>query len=150
MKHKVLLVALTAAVLLAGCGHQKTETLDPPIDNTPVITSEVEDEVEYVKFQDRMSMDWDSEDHMYLGKIAEYHGGTAEDRAYTILVTLNRCIEYDIPIREIVLEELYEYHGLQAYEFEEICISELTKEAFHMIMIERFDNSYGSLEYREG
>lgn len=101
------------------------------------------------KFQDKYSMDWDFTDSQFLLKIAEYHGGTTEDRAYTILVTLNRVFAERRPILDVVLEELYEIDGLNEMEFEEICVSDSSKEALRMIMYDRFDNSNGSLQYHE-
>lgn len=109
----------------------------------------IKPETKVGKFQDKYSMDWDFTDSQFLLKIAEYHGGTTEDRAYTILVTLNRVFAERRPILDVVLEELYETDGLNEMEFEEICVSDSSKEALRMIMYDRFDNSNGSLQYIE-
>lgn len=109
----------------------------------------IKPETKVGKFQDKYSMDWDFTDSQFLLKIAEYHGGTTEDRAYTILVTLNRVFAERRPILDVVLEELYETDGLNETEFEEICVSDSSKEALRMIMYDRFDNSNGSLQYIE-
>lgn len=101
------------------------------------------------KFQDKYSMDWDFVDAQYLLKIAEYHGGTKEERAYTILVTLNKVFEERKSIQDIVLEELYNNDGLESDDFEKIVASDVTKEALKMIVYDRFDNSAGSTEYKE-
>ena len=101
------------------------------------------------KFQDKYSMDWGFEDAEYLLKVAEYHGGTKEDRAYTILVTLNKVFSERKSIQDVVLDELYNNDGLKAHEFEEIVASDETKEALKMIVYDRFDNSAGSVEYKE-
>ena len=101
------------------------------------------------KFQDKYSMDWDFVDAQYLLKIAEYHGGTKEDRAYTILVTLNKVFEERRSIQDIVLEELYDNDGLESDDFEKIVATDATKEALKMIVYDRFDNSAGSTEYKE-
>lgn len=101
------------------------------------------------KFQDKYSMDWDFEDAEYLLKVAEYHGGTKEDRAYTILVTLNKVFEERRSIQDIVLEELYDNDGLESDDFEKIVATDVTKEALKMIVYDRFDNSAGSTEYKE-
>lgn len=101
------------------------------------------------KFQDKYSMDWDFVDVQYLLKIAEYHGGTKEDRAYTILVTLNKVFEERRSIQDIVLEEFYNNDGLESDDFEKIVATDATKEALKMIVYDRFDNSAGSTEYKE-
>lgn len=101
------------------------------------------------KFQDKYSMDWDFVDAQYLLKIAEYHGGTKEERAYTILVALNKVFEERRSIQDIVLEELYNNDGLESDDFEKIVASDVTKEALKMIVYDRFDNSAGSTEYKE-
>ena len=101
------------------------------------------------KFQDKYSMDWGFVDAQYLLKIAEYHGGTKEERAYTILVTLNKVFEERRSIQDIVLEELYNNDGLESDDFEKIVVSDVTKEALKMIVYDRFDNSAGSTEYKE-
>ena len=94
------------------------------------------------KFQDKYSMDWDFVD-------AQYHGGTKEDRAYTILVTLNKVFEERRSIQDIVIEELYNNDGLESDDFEKIVATDATKEALKMIVYDRFDNSAGSTEYKE-
>ena len=101
------------------------------------------------KFQDKYSMDWGFVDAQYLLKIAEYHGGTKEERAYTILVTLNKVFEERRSIQDIVLEELYDNDGLESDGFEKIVATDATKEALKMIVYDRFDNSAGSTEYKE-
>lgn len=154
MKKKLLVLAVLVCALLVGCGH-KEEVSEPPVDIVEYVMTEAEVLVgitkdgKYVKFQDRMSMDWDSSDAMYLEKCAEYHGGSVTDRAFTILVTLNRVVEQQRPIPEVVLEELYEVDGVSQYDFEGIVPSDETHEAMRMIMLDRFDNSYGSMDYIE-
>lgn len=154
MKKKLLLAVALLCALLAGCAH-KEEIAEPPEDIVKYVMSEAEASVgvtgdgTYVKFQDRMSMDWDSNDAMFLEKCAEFHGGSVTDRAYTILVTLNRVVADWRPIPEVVMEELYEVDGISQYDFEGIVPSEETHEAMRMIMLDRFDNSYGSMDYIE-
>lgn len=100
----------------------------------------VESQNTYVKFQDRMSMDWDEDE--YLLWIAQEKGGSVEDRAYTILVTLNRVAELGYPISTMVELEL----GTKFPE--NFTVDYQSMEALHMITHERFDNSEGSLRYR--
>lgn len=96
-----------------------------------------------------MSMDWDSEDSLYLEKVAEYHGGSLYDRVYTIRVTLNRVWRNKQSIRDVILEELYEHDGINEYEFENIVPSALSIEALRKILYEKLDNSDGSTTYIE-
>lgn len=109
---------------LSGCSKDKTE--------------------EYVKFQDKHSMDWDSEENNLLMLLAENKGGSVEDRAYNIVVALNRVwsSEYPNTIEEVVDLEL-------SYGKTKLTISEETQEAMDMIFYDKVDNSNGSLEYRK-
>lgn len=98
------------------------------------------------KFQSTHSMDWDADDEAYLVAMATHKGGTVGDRAYNILVALNRVWSDDYPnsIKEVC--DLERPCGkLPDYSAEEW---ELSKEALHLIMFEQFDNSNGSFEYR--
>lgn len=110
------------------------------------------DDSTYVKFQDKMSMDWDLDDNINLLKIAEFYEGTEEDRAYNILVTLNRvCFageKYGTSIKDVVMNRLYS-EGVSDNDFEHIEISDSTIRAMEMVVMERFDNSLGSYEYRD-
>lgn len=103
------------------------------------------------KFQDKYSMDWSFMDEGFLIKIASYKGKdkSVEERAYIILVTLNRVFsdQYPNDITQVVLDELYGVDGLTPYYFEEIPMDEESYEALDMIMYEKFDNSNGSLDY---
>lgn len=103
----------------------------------------------YTKFQDRMSMDWDFIDHEFLLKIATYKGGSAEQRAYTILVTLNRMLDENYPntIREVVLDELYNVDGLTSFDFEGIITDDISRQGMELVLYTKIDNSYGSTEY---
>lgn len=88
-------------------------------------------------------------DAQYLLKVAEYHGGAREERAYTILVTLNKVFAERRSIQDVVLEELYDNDGLKPEDFEGIIVTDETKEALKMIVYDWFDNSAGSTEYKE-
>lgn len=155
---KALIIATFCIMLFYLVGCQKAATESKSNINTEDKT--VVADTQTKKFQDKHSMDWDFIDAEYLLKIAEYKGGTVEDRAYTILVTLNRVWEYALDetyepyseytvsmIQDVVLRELYEVEGITSAEFEAIIPGEETKEAMSMIMLEKFDNSNGSLEY---
>lgn len=155
---KALIIATFCIMLfsLVGCQEATTELKS----NINTEDKTVVADIQTKKFQDKHSMDWDFIDGEYLLKIAEYKGGTVEDRAYTILVTLNRVWEYALDetyepyseytvsmIQDVVLRELYEVEGITSAEFEGIIPGAETKEAMSMIMHEKFDNSNGSLEY---
>ena len=110
-----------------------------------------ENKSQYIKFQDKHSMDWDFIDGNFLLKIAQYKGRTTEERAYTILVTLNRVFDEEYPdtIVDVVLDELYNVDGITPYDFEGIVIDDTTKAALTMVMYDRLDNSNGSTEYKD-
>lgn len=149
----VILIALVLLAIISVVAAKKVQPnrkSDPeplvieksiPKDNDSSFESDSES---VKKFQDKYSMDWGFVDAQYLLKIAEYHGGTKEERAYTILVTLNKVFEERRSIQDIVLEELYDNDGLESDDFEKIVASDVTKEALKMIVYDRFDNSAGS------
>ena len=148
-----VIVILVALVVLVVAVKKSNQTEKSAIRQDPeplVIEESIEPDSESVKkFQDKYSMDWGFVDAQYLLKVAEYHGGTKEERAYTILVTLNKVFEERRSIQDIVLEELYNNDGLESDDFEKIVASDVTKEALKMIVYDRFDNSAGSTEYKE-
>lgn len=107
--------------------------------------SDLQEKVEqnvYIKFQDRFSLDWDVDDSEYLRWIAQEKGGSVEDRAYTILVTLNRVAELGYPISTMVELELGEKLP------SDFVADYQSFEALYKITHEKFDNSEGSLQYR--
>lgn len=124
MKRK-LIILCAVCFLLSGCS-AKEET-----------------HTKHTKFQDKYSMDWSAEDSKYLMLMAENKGGTVEDRAYNIIVALNRVWSSDYPntIEEVVDLELP--CGMM-----ELNISDETKEAMHMVVYDRIDNTNGSFEYK--
>lgn len=103
----------------------------------------------YTKFQNKMSIDWDFIDHEFLLKIATYKGGSPKQRAYTILVTLNRMLDKNYPntIKEVVLDELYNVDGLTNYDFENIVIDDISKQGMDLVVCNKIDNSYGLTKY---
>lgn len=62
-------------------------------------------------------------DESFMFKLASYYGGTVEQRAYNMQVILN-LTEDGSSIQEVVLYQLYEIEGLNAFEFEEIIFTE--------------------------
>lgn len=153
----IIVIAMFFIPFNRGEDEGKVEVREPA-----PITIEIEEEKEnmddlnfehnsdnVIKFQQKYSMDWDFIDAGYLLKIAEYHGGTVEDRAYTILCTLYKVFDEQRNIQEVVLEELYENDGLSPFDFESIIPGDMTKRAMKMILYENFDNCNGSTEYIE-
>lgn len=140
MKIKIMIYVLALSILIGctGCSsYQKTsstETFD----------------AHYVKFQDRASMDWDYIDGQFLLRLAQYKGGSIEDRAYNILVTLNIVWKTKMSIENVVLKELYNTEGLSSIEIENIIPDDSTKKAMKMIIYNKLDNSNGSTIYRNG
>lgn len=101
----------------------------------------------YTKFQDRMSMDWDSFDSEYLKKAAmiKGNGKSVEEKADIIIVTLNRVLNEKYPkdIKSVV-EEVADEEGMDLDEIEPDSEAE---EALRLVMIERYDNTKGRLNY---
>lgn len=62
-------------------------------------------------------------DRSFMFKLASYYGGTVEQRAYNMQVILNLTKDGS-SIQEVVLYQLYEVEGLNAFEFEEIIFTE--------------------------
>lgn len=93
------------------------------------------------KIQNKISMDWSLHDEIYLLKVAQYYSGTVENRAYTILVTLNKCLSEGKTIETIVKEQI------ESNKLEEIVPDQLTEQALNKVMMENFDNSNGSVDY---
>lgn len=94
-----------------------------------------------VKIQDKISMDWSLHDEECLLKIAQYYGGNVKNRAYTILVTLNKCYSEKRSIKDIVAEQIFQS------KYEEIIPDKLTEQALQKVVMEKFDNSNGSVKY---
>lgn len=70
-----------------------------------------EEEVHYIKFQDRMSMDWDSGEAYLLAKIAmaEAEGESTEGKALVMLVVLNRVLDDNFP--DTIGEVIFQHNG---------------------------------------
>ena len=68
-------------------------------------------ETGYIKFQDKMSMDWDSGEAYLLAKIAmaEAEGESTEGKALVMLVVLNRMLDDDFP--DTIGEVIFQHNG---------------------------------------
>ncbi len=101
----------------------------------------------YVKFQDRMSMDWDYDDSIYLRKAVMLKGQNKSlyEKADIIVVTLNRVLSTKYPkdIKSVV-EQIAEEEETSLDEIEPDSDS---AEALRIVKHERYDNTKGRLEY---
>lgn len=100
----------------------------------------------YVKFQDRMSMDWDYDDSIYLRKavMLKGQGKSLYEKADIIVVTLNRVLSTKYPkdIKSVV-EQIAEEEETSLDEIEPDSDS---AEALRIVKHERYDNTKGRLE----
>lgn len=99
-------------------------------------------------YQGRL-LNWDLVDNEFIFKIATFKGGTLDNKIYTILVTFNRVIDDNYPntIKEVVMDELYNNDGINAYEFESIIPDDESKEAMKMILNNNYESN-NSLKYK--
>ena len=101
----------------------------------------------YVKFQDRMPMDWDYDDSIYLRKavMLKGQGKSLYEKADIIVVTLNRVLSTKYPkdIKSVV-EQIAEEEETSLDEIEPDSDS---AEALRIVKHERYDNTKGRLEY---
>lgn len=81
-------------------------------------------------------------------KLAQYKGGSIEDKAYNMLVVLNRSKEWGETVVDIVFDELYNVEGVSEGSFPDIVPDNDCKVAMYNIVREKFDNSEGSTEFR--
>ena len=111
------------------------------VDKEPVKT-------DYIPYQDRYDRDWDSHDESAMMKLAQYKGGSVEDKAYNMLVVLNRSKEWGETVTDVALDELYNTEGISEGDFPDIVPDDDCKIAMYNIVREKFDNSEGSTEFR--
>ena len=101
----------------------------------------------YVKFQDRMSMDWDYDDSIYLRKavMLKGQGKSLYEKADIIVVTLNRVLSTKYPkdIKSVV-EQIAEEEETS---LDDIDPDSDSAEALRIVKHERYDNTKGRLEY---
>ena len=84
----------------------------------------------------------------YLCKLATYYGGDSYQRAYNMQVALNIADKEDKEIQKVVLYQLYEVEGLNAYDFEElIYIEEENFNALTLIYQYDVDETHNSTEF---
>lgn len=150
-KKIIMLTLFCVCIMLTGCDNQTEKNDVDVVEVKPITITTVRDDVKQEQFA---YVDIDFIDEEYLMKIAQYKGGSLEDRIYTILVTLNKSqeneasetySEYSISIiQDTVLRELYQVCGLTPYDFEGIVPDEITKEAMQIIKCEK-----SGIEYKD-
>lgn len=112
----------------SGCSHDETEVRS-----------------EYVKFQDKMSMDWDSEQEMILIHNSIIQSRGSEDKyvyAYNILVSLNRMLSEDYPN---TIEEVCEINTI----LNDDIYYDLAIEGMMLVKYDRWDETHNSTDYIE-
>ncbi len=126
---RFLPITLLFILLLVGCG---------------------KNEVEYVKFQDRMSMDWDGDQEYLLEKIPMIKGENMNQygKANTIIIALNRMLsdEYPNTIEEVVVKIAAE-EGISLEELKNIKPDESAIKAMELVKYDKYDTTNGALEY---
>lgn len=104
------------------------------------------------KFQDRMSMDWDADDETLMLEFAEYinSNGSAEVKAWNILVVLNRMLDENYPnsIPDVIEQEL-EQRGESLEFLDSVVITQVDRAAMDLIKHKRWDATGGSLVFQE-
>lgn len=105
---------------------------------------------EYVKFQNRMSMDWGYEDALAMLRLATYKGGTVEDRAFNIIVLLNKVVADDKhrSVEWWAKREICSKGEITGTQFDNIIVDDKSKEALDMIVYQGWDETEGILDYR--
>lgn len=104
------------------------------------------------KFQDRMSMDWDADEETLMLEFAEYlsPSGSAEVKAWNILVVLNRMLDENHPnsISGVIEQEL-EQRGESLEFLDSVVITQVDRAAMDLIKQKRWDVTDGSLVFQE-
>lgn len=104
------------------------------------------------KFQDRMSMDWDADDETLMLEFTEYlnSSGSAEVKAWNILVVLNRMLDENYPnsISGVIEQEL-EQRGESLEFLDFVVITQVDRAAMELIKCKRWDATGGSLVFQE-
>lgn len=139
MKRKIFIsVLFCICMMMTGCSDKQEE-----LEVVEVIENETKTTTLIIETEEKTKINISFLDESYLMKIAQYKGGSLEDRVYTILVTLNKAREKDSSemytdyamsmVQDTVLNELYNIHGITPNEFEEIVPDVITIEAMDIV-----------------
>lgn len=128
MKQIGLILCVIVLLAVSGCGLTKSDVQETSVND-------------YVKFQDRMSMDWDVVQDYGLVDTAIYYAGfhaTPEEYAYNIIVSLNRMLSPDYPN---TLEDICIFFP------EELSRPKAAFQGMDLVTAGRWDETNGSMEY---
>lgn len=119
--------------------HAETESLWEDAQNTLLVVSSTERQNgEYIKIQDRMSMDFSSEDVRYIYAFIDIRGGSVEDRALNMVILLNNIYDTRQSIKDYVT---YHLGPNLSFEFKDV---KADREAYEMVAYEHWDESNGA------
>lgn len=93
---------------------------------------------EYIKIQDRMSMDFSVEDVRYIYAFIDIRGGSVEDRALNMVIMLNNIYDSRQSIKDYVT---YYLGPNLSFEFKD---AKADREAYRMVAYEHWDESDGA------
>lgn len=93
---------------------------------------------EYIKIQDRMSMDFSVEDVRYIYAFIDIRGGSVEDRALNMVIMLNNIYDSRQSIKDYVT---YYLGPNLSFEFKD---AKADREAYKMVAYEHWDESDGA------
>lgn len=93
---------------------------------------------EYIKIQDRMSMDFSAEDVRYIYAFIDIRGGSVETRALNMVIMLNNIYDTRQSIKDYVT---YHLGPNLSFEFKD---AKADREAYKMVAYEHWDESDGA------
>ena len=106
--------------------------------NIITVASDRREDGEYIKIQDRMSMDFSVEDIRYIYAFIDIRGGSVEDRARNMVIMLNNIYDSRQSIKDYVT---YYLGPNLSFEFKD---AKADREAYRMVAYEHWDESDGA------
>lgn len=103
-----------------------------------MVASDRKEDGEYIKIQDRMSMDFSVEDVRYIYAFIDIRGGSVEDRALNMVIMLNNIYDSRQSIKDYVT---YYLGPNLSFEFKD---AKADREAYKMVAYEHWDESNGA------
>lgn len=103
-----------------------------------MVASDRREDGEYIKIQDRMSMDFSVEDVRYIYAFIDIRGGSVEDRALNMVIMLNNIYDSRQSIKDYVT---YYLGPNLSFEFKD---AKADREAYRMVTYEHWDESDGA------
>lgn len=118
---------------------EKTKQIDTEnAQSIIIVASDRREDGEYIKIQDRMSMDFSVEDVRYIYAFIDIRGGSAEDRALNMVIMLNNIYDSRQSIKDYVT---YHLGPNLSFEFKDV---KADREAYRMVAYEHWDESDGA------